>query len=228
MTLDSVSFYEQEYLEMVAGTRRFFITPPDALVRAVCLEKAFPNKGAIALDFGCGEGRNAAFLLDMGYEVIGTDVSPGACAATKKRLGDKVDVREIAPGDKLPLADQSCDLVIAWEVLHWIGEKQPYLEVIADFQRLLKPGGRLIITMPTETHYLRYRAVETGESQYTIFAPSKKGCRFYAPLRETVKAQLQDKGFTVDRVTLYEYGDEKGENTLEYRFSMYAIIATRN
>lgn len=227
MTTDSVSLYEQEYLDMVAGRRRYFVTPPDALVRAVCVEGIFAQPGSQVLDFGCGEGRNAEYLLNQGWTVAGTDVSQGAIAATDKRLGERVELKLIPPGGALPFETGRFDLVVGWEVMHWLGDKSLFLSTIDEFHRVTKPGARLVFTLPSERHFLRYTSVETGESQFTVTATSRRGTKFYAPFRETVKALCAEHGFTMDRVMLYEYGDEKGENSLEYRFSMYVFIATR-
>ena len=103
MTLNSIQLYETQYQEMIQGKRPFFRTPPDALVRAIFVESIFPAEGgARALEFGCGEGRNVEFLVDLGYDVTATDVSAAACDATAKRMGEKADIRLLTPGDDLP------------------------------------------------------------------------------------------------------------------------------
>ena len=47
------------------------------------------------LEIGCGEGRDAAVLLDGGYDLLATDISPEAvsfCRRTMPRYADRFDV----------------------------------------------------------------------------------------------------------------------------------------
>jgi SAM-dependent methyltransferase len=50
------------------------------------------------------------------------------------------------------LPDGCLDLVVAAEVLEHIDDLGP---VLADFRRLLKPGGRLLVSLPTEGRLYR-------------------------------------------------------------------------
>tara|TARA_B100000315_G_C14449255_1_gene528314 strand:+ start:213 stop:362 length:150 start_codon:yes stop_codon:yes gene_type:complete len=44
MSKKSIKFYEKGYAAILDGTKPFYVTPPDALVRAGALEKVSPRQ----------------------------------------------------------------------------------------------------------------------------------------------------------------------------------------
>jgi len=96
-----------------------------------------------ALDAACGTGRHAAYLAQIGHEVIAVDQSPEMLERAAHRLPG-VDLR---PGDleHLPLADNAVDTVVCGLAL----VHAPDLAVVmAEFARVLRPGGHLVISDP--------------------------------------------------------------------------------
>src|SRR5689334_7174342 len=71
----------------------------------------------LAVDIGCGAGRNAVPLARGGWNVVGTDLSRPMVEAASARLSNDPPRGRVlfllAPMDALPLADSSADLVIA-------------------------------------------------------------------------------------------------------------------
>ncbi len=94
-----------------------------------------------ALDAACGTGRHAAYLASCGHDVIGVDGSAGmlAVAATKVPGGD------FRKGDlhRLPVSDNGVDLVVCSLALTHVPDLAP---VLAEFARVLRPGGHLVIS----------------------------------------------------------------------------------
>ena len=94
-------------------------------------------------DLGCGTGGLSELLAPYAGSVVAVDDSPAMISAARKRLAsfDNVVVR---PGslEALPIEDESLDVALLFLVLHYVVE--PEL-AIAEAQRVLKPGGRLII-----------------------------------------------------------------------------------
>jgi SAM-dependent methyltransferase len=83
----------------------------------------------------------------------GLDISEAAVnyarrLAAHKKIDGRADFR---PGDiaRLPYPTDSLDLVIASEVIEHLPEPE---RVMAEVARVLKPGGKLILTMPLESH----------------------------------------------------------------------------
>lgn len=100
------------------------------------------NSGRL-LDIGCGNGRHLLAAKEMGYEVVGLDASKKLLEITK----NKTDLTmELVRGDvlRLPFKERCFDTVIYIAVIHHlkIGRKESLREAL----RVLKPGGRIIIS----------------------------------------------------------------------------------
>ena len=75
----------------------------------------FPE-GAKILDIGCGLGREAFVLSDMGFDVTGVDISGEVIAKVTQLAaarGYTVPFYEY-DGKKLPFPDESFDVVLVW------------------------------------------------------------------------------------------------------------------
>jgi 2-polyprenyl-3-methyl-5-hydroxy-6-metoxy-1,4-benzoquinol methylase len=225
----SVSVYEDMYLKILKGEADFMYSPPENLIRMIRMEKILASPGRVdsALEFGCGEGRNCEYLFDLGYQVFATDVSEWAIEASRKRMKDKAANLHLSrPGAPLPHEDRLFSLIIAWEVLHWLGNKDLFITYLDEFMRTLKPGGTLILTMPTEACYWLFTAVQIGESLYQVATEDRKDALMYAPNQFTLQKCLHDKGFEHRRITRYDFFDEHQEGGLIRPHSMY-VLAVR-
>nr|WP_235854322.1 class I SAM-dependent methyltransferase [Nonomuraea aridisoli] len=100
--------------------------------------------GRRILDAGCGSGPLSAALRDRGANVTGIDASAGMLAIARRRLGDDVALQVVDVRDPLPFADGEFDDVVASLVLHYLEDWGPTL---AEMRRVLKPGGRLIVSV---------------------------------------------------------------------------------
>lgn len=94
----------------------------------------------VALDAACGTGRHASRLADRGHRVLGVDSSPAMLARARER----VPQGEFRIGDlrALPVADGEVDLVVCALALTHVPALDP---VLAEFARVLRPGGHLVI-----------------------------------------------------------------------------------
>jgi len=105
-------------------------------------EMALPPSASI-LDVGTSTGTNLRMLMELGFtNVQGLDLSPEAqryCA--EKGLGN-VQLGSILD---LPFDDRAFDLVLATDVIEHVDEDDVALD---ELHRVLKPGGRAIITVP--------------------------------------------------------------------------------
>jgi len=100
--------------------------------------------GRRVLDAGCGSGPLMAVLRDQGAIVTGFDKSARMLELARRRLGDDADLQVADLGSRLPFADGTFDDVIASLVLHYLEDWGPAL---AELRRVLKPGGRLIVSV---------------------------------------------------------------------------------
>lgn len=95
----------------------------------------------VALDAACGTGRFAEFLSRCGHQVIGVDSSPDMLAYALRRVPEgEFHAAEL---DRLPLPDDSVDVIVCALALVHVPRLQP---VLAEFARVLRPGGDLVIS----------------------------------------------------------------------------------
>jgi SAM-dependent methyltransferase len=101
--------------------------------------------GAAILDAPCGHGRISNRLAGRGYAVTGVDASE-LFLDVARESGTSVDYRH---GDlrRLP-ADGPFDAVVCWFTSFGYFDDDDNRRVLAEFRRVLRPGGRLLI----ETH----------------------------------------------------------------------------
>jgi 2-polyprenyl-3-methyl-5-hydroxy-6-metoxy-1,4-benzoquinol methylase len=93
------------------------------------------------LDYGCGTGEFLAAAANVGWQVQGMEPDPGARSRAVQNHGLKVS----APEDLKLLESESVNVITLWHVLEHVHELQA---TIQQFQRVLQPGGHLIIAVP--------------------------------------------------------------------------------
>jgi ubiquinone/menaquinone biosynthesis C-methylase UbiE len=96
------------------------------------------------LDAGCGSGPLLAVLRDQGATVTGIDSSARMLELARRRLGADASLHVADLRDPLPFPDGAFDDVVASLVLHYLKNWEPTL---AEFRRVLRPGGRLIVSV---------------------------------------------------------------------------------
>ena len=80
-------------------------------------------KETIILEIGCGEGRDARVVLDEGYNLLATDISPEAisyCKCRFPRYADRFEVLDCLNGD----FNGTFDMIYAVAVLHMLVEDE--------------------------------------------------------------------------------------------------------
>ena len=109
------------------------------------------SAGGRLLDYGCGDGTFLALVHEQFARAIGTDADVGQLADCARRFQGLPNVTFLPPAS---LADPShagaYDVITCMEVLEHCLEA-PRGQVLADLHRLIKPGGRVIISVPIET-----------------------------------------------------------------------------
>ena len=109
----------------------------------------------VVLDLGAGRDRFTEFgphldrvsrLKDRCKRVIGVDVDP--VVLTNQALHE---AHVVLPGDRLPFADASIDLIYSYAVLEHVDEPDKLVDEIA---RVLKPGGSFCAWTPNKWGYV--------------------------------------------------------------------------
>ncbi|WP_411075932.1 class I SAM-dependent methyltransferase [Streptomyces sp. cmx-4-7] len=99
------------------------------------------GEGRVA-DLGCGPGHVTAHLDGLGLEAFGVDASPAMIRLARRAHPHlRFDVGSMAA---LDIADGALDGVLSrWSVIHIPPGELP--AVLAEFHRVLAPGGHLLI-----------------------------------------------------------------------------------
>jgi arsenite methyltransferase len=170
------------------------------------LEYAQVKAGETVLDLGCGAGFDC-FLAsrEVGEEghVIGVDMTPqmlekargnaikSECVNTEFRLGEI---------EHLPVADNSVDVIISNCVINLSPDKP---QVFRETMRVLRPGGRLLVSDLVLRRPLSDRLKNSVEAYV--------GCVAGASLKEDYLALMREAGFSdvviVDQ-SVYDVGLE--------------------
>ncbi len=114
--------------------------PSDLLVAAV--QGRTPGT---ALDLGMGEGRNALFLAERGWQVTGVDLADKALAQAQARAKARgLHIRtEAADLDVFDFGESQWDVIASFYIHAWhTGSKT---DVPARLSAALKPGGLLVV-----------------------------------------------------------------------------------
>jgi SAM-dependent methyltransferase len=133
-------------------------------VRAYSLSRVFANR--TVLDIGCGTMPYRDLFTSRGARYVGADIDGSP------------DIL-IGVGGALPLADESADFVLSFQVLEHVRNVQTYLETA---KRILKKGGGMFLS----THGVwPYHPHPTDYWRWT---------------REGLSVTLEDAGFRIQRM----------------------------
>ena len=130
--------------------------------RPAMLSLAGDVAGRRILDAGCGAGPLSAALRDRGAIMTGFDLSTAMIDLARRRLGEDADLTVTDLAKPLPYADAAFDDVVASLVLHYLKD---WTEPLAELRRVLKPGGRLILSV---NHPILYTALNPDGEYFDI------------------------------------------------------------
>ncbi|WP_245848677.1 class I SAM-dependent methyltransferase [Lentzea kentuckyensis] len=156
------------FYDGLAGTYDLLFPDWDAsMARQAAQLSEFVPPGARVLDCACGIGTQTIGLALRGYEVVGADLSPKSAA----RAGVEASARGVslpslaADMRALPFADASFDVVLAADnaVPHLL-TSDDMLTALREMRRVLRPGGRLILSTRDYDQIRRERPLSTPPS----------------------------------------------------------------
>lgn len=106
------------------------------------------NKDSIILDAACGDGTGLLHLIENGYSnVIGVDINDNKLEKAAKKVGkEKVLNSHIST---LPYDANFFDVV--W-TSHTLEHSDNPMKTMAEFKRVVKPGGYILIIVPYPDH----------------------------------------------------------------------------
>ena len=103
-------------------------------------DEIVPVAGRCTVEVGCGEGRVVRDLQKRGHRVVAIDRSRSLLRHAKE--ADPRGMYLLANAARLPLADASCDLVIAYNSLMDVADLPT---TVREASRVLERGGRMCV-----------------------------------------------------------------------------------
>lgn len=104
------------------------------------------------LDLGCGTGRSARFLKQLGNQVTGADVSPEMLEQARSSDPDG-DYHALERGGPLPFEDARFDAVFTSWMLVELGDPAQIEDLLRECARVVRPGGTAVAVTNTADFY---------------------------------------------------------------------------
>mgnify|MGYP001177802522 CR=1 FL=1 len=157
------------------------------------LTQNVPENGCI-LDAGCGNFYYANIIKKASRNVICLDI----VYPEKDLIQDNAFF--LGSVGKLPYKDNTFDFIYCFSVIQFIDDDRA---VIDEFYRVLKPGGKLLLTIPTRNSpfkIIRELEVRSGLYKYPQFNISH---HHYYSIKDIDK--LTSDNFQLEKITGYNY-----------------------
>ena len=108
-----------------------------------------PVAGRDVLEFGCNIGATSIVLAHYGADVTAVDVSAESVDlarlnARRYEMTNRIRFRLIHPGQQLPFANNSFDVITCNSVLEYV-RPELFAQVQRELDRVLRPGGLLLV-----------------------------------------------------------------------------------
>lgn len=144
------------------------------------------------LEVGAGTGEISRALLAAGHTAIATDISPNM---VKEMQSKGIDAR-VSDAEQLPFPDASFDTVVGAEMIYYLEHPDVF---IGEASRVLRPGGRLLLSSANNTTkiYDRLRALLRTFGLGSMYFDDKN--REFITAKK-LRALLEKGGFEVEKI----------------------------
>lgn len=147
------------------------------------------------LDIGCFDGTFLSLVKNQNNDFYGLDASDWALEHMRKK---EIKVQKFFFDDKtkLPFESDFFDIVVAGEIIEHIFDTDFFIEEIS---RVMKPGGKLLISTPNIASLGRRLLLLFGANPITELSPNEANSvghiRYFT--RKTLKNILAKHGFEI-------------------------------
>lgn len=162
--------------------------------------------GTTVLDFACGNGYYSAKFAALGARVIGIDTNGELIALARRNFGDRATFHAPADDEESlailrALPEASVDLIYMSDVMLILVEeadrgplREALRALLAEFRRLIAPGGRVEMMEPNSEFWLG-GIYGDPERPYTIVPEYRERVFNVAPTLDRYVAVMADAGF---------------------------------
>jgi ubiquinone/menaquinone biosynthesis C-methylase UbiE len=120
--------------------------------------------GKTVLDIASGSGYGTNMLAKAAKKIYGVDIDKEAIAYAQENYGTKNTEFLVGDGEKIPLDDQSVDVVTTFETIEHIEDYNKFLDEV---DRVLKPGGTVLVSTPNDLEYPEGNHFHLHEFEYS-------------------------------------------------------------
>lgn len=154
-----------------------------------------PRNGVI-LDLGCGEGRNSLYLSQVGYNIVGIDLSFKAARVMKNNFFEEELKGLVITGDArgLPFKNESLDGILAHHLFDHL-DHNGFIQAIDEAYRVLKPEGVMLMTVDSFHEFAGDNNAVARDDGSIVFVKGGYKGMLIRPYREDELASLADKGW---------------------------------
>ncbi|MFJ8459384.1 methyltransferase domain-containing protein [Lysinibacillus xylanilyticus] len=157
-----------------------------------------PQENEEILDVGCGTGDLARDIAGFGANVQGIDASHDMIIAAQQKYPDiKFYTQDAAA---LHITNQF-NAVFSNAALHWMKQQD---QVIQNIYNSLKQGGRFVAEMGGHGNIASIVWALQKSMEVLNLSYIEEYFPWYFPTLEEYQSKLEDAGFTVEMITLYE------------------------
>lgn len=137
-------------------------------VRAV-LRLLAAESDSRTLEVGCGAGNILAQVPSA--QRTGIDLSDHLLQIARHNCGPRVELRK-GNAEELPFADASFDRIFCTEVIEHVQHPE---RVLREITRVLRPGGRAVVSLPNDAIIDRAKSILKGCGLYFLLGLRTKG-----------------------------------------------------
>lgn len=166
------------------------ITPAAKLLQQ--LINHVPRSGII-LDLGSGEGRNSLYLSQVGYSVIGLDLSFKASQVMNNNFFEEElkGLAMCADARCLPFLSNSFDGILAHHLFDNIDSKS-FVKAFSEAYRVLKPTGVMLLTLDSFKEFLsKNQTVRRDDGSFVAVKGLYKGMLVRPFAQNEVDAEIE-------------------------------------
>ena len=175
MDMKNESFEKWKKFYLDGGQNTEQLWPSEVLVRMFkgkyisSLDNDFINKKVIEVGFG--SGNNLVFLNTLGLKLYGTEVTSEICSKYTSHL-KSLNIHALlkqGTNTQIPFEDNMFDYLVSWNVIHYENCQEDIIKAINEYNRVLKPGGRIFISTTGPDNSILRNCNILGNHKYQIF-----------------------------------------------------------
>jgi SAM-dependent methyltransferase len=148
---DGYAFLEAESRQWHEHSATYEATRSDDLLYELCLNAGLraldAQQGELILDAGCGTGMGTRRLRRAGPSLVALDLSLQSLVRLNKEAKDGGVTCVRGDVGRLPFADNTFDKLICANTLQHVPSWDLRQRSVAEFARVVKPGGRVVVTV---------------------------------------------------------------------------------